>query len=96
MKHCILARFVPEVAKERKAQLLPEIKTLFDETLEIPGISAVEVIPNCVDRDNRYDVLIRLTMAPEALPLYDACQAHKKWKADYASLLQNKAIFDYE
>ena len=70
MKHCILAKFTPE-AKAQRAALLPRIREIFSAAADIPGVHGAEVIPNCVDRDNRYDVLIRLDMDREALPLYD-------------------------
>ena len=68
MKHCILAKFTPE-AKAQRAALLPRIREIFSAAADIPGVHGAEVIPNCVDRDNRYDVLIRLDMDREALPL---------------------------
>ena len=67
MKHCILAKFTPE-AKAQRAALLPRIREIFSAAADIPGVHGAEVIPNCVDRDNRYDVLIRLDMDREALP----------------------------
>lgn len=56
MKHCILAKFTPE-AKAQRAALLPRIREIFSAAADIPGVHGAEVIPNCVDRDNRYDVL---------------------------------------
>lgn len=95
MKHLILAKFNPDVTTERKAAMLPEIQALFDQTLAIEGITAIRVLPNCVARDNRYDLMIEMTMTPEALPVYDACAAHKEWKKVYGDLLEKKCIFDY-
>ena len=57
---------------------------------------AVEVFPNVIDRANRYDVLIRIRMIPEALAVYDDSEIHKTWKRDYGKYLEKKAIFDYE
>ena len=79
MKHCILAKFTPE-AKAQRAALLPRIREIFSAAADIPGVHGAEVIPNCVDRDNRYDVLIRLDMDREALPLYDVSAMHHRWK----------------
>ena len=82
MKHCILAKFTPE-AKAQRAALLPRIREIFSAAADIPGVHGAEVIPNCVDRDNRYDVLIRLDMDREALPLYDVSampsQTRPRW-----------------
>ena len=55
-----------------------------------------EVLPGCVDRDNRYHVLIRLDMDPAALTAYDASAMHHRWKDRFGPLLEKKAIFDYE
>lgn len=96
MKHFIIAKYKPEITTEQKQNLAPEILNLFRETLTVPGISNVEVKTNCVPRDNRYDVMIILTMEPSALPAYDACPAHRKWKDEYSCYLEKKAIFDCE
>lgn len=96
MKHCIISKFKPEIGKEQKAAMLPEIKTLFEGLLGIDGIHGVEVIPNCVDRANRYDLLIRIDMEEAALPVYDESELHHKWKDQYGDFLEKKAIFDYE
>ena len=95
MKHCILAKFTPEAYARREA-LLPRIREIFSAAAEIPGVSGAEVIPNCVARDNRYDVLIRLDMDRAALPLYDDSAMHHRWKEEFTPLLEKKAIFDYE
>ena len=59
-------------------------------------VHGVEVIPNVIDRPNRYDLLIRIAMDESALPLYDACDAHHRWKDEYGALIEKKAIFDCE
>ena len=95
MKHCIIAKYTPQ-AYERRAELLPRIREIFAVAGEIPGVRGAEVYPNCVARDNRYDVLIVLDMAPEALPVYDASAMHHLWKEEFGPLLAQKAIFDFE
>ena len=52
------------------------------------------MIPNVVDRPNRYDLMIRLTMDTPALTAYDASEAHHRWKELYGPLIAQKAIFD--
>ena len=95
MKHCLLAKYTPE-AYARRVELLPRIREIFSVSAEIPGVGGAEVIPNCVDRDNRYDVLIRLDMDADALPRYDVSTMHHRWKDEFGPLLEKKAIFDYE
>ena len=55
-----------------------------------------EVFHNCVDRENRYHVLIRLDMDPAALAAYDVSPMHHRWKDRFGPLLEKKAIFDFE
>ena len=96
MKHNILVKYKPEITKERKADLIPEIQALFDHTLEIPGIHEVRLYPNVVERENRYDLLIELDMEADALDPYDRSEWHRQWKEQYGDLLEKKAIFDYD
>lgn len=96
MKHCILAKYKECVDKERKASLIKEIEGVFAPLTEIDGIEKIEVIPNIIDRSNRYDILIRIEMTKEALPVYDDSDPHHIWKNKYGELLEKKAIFDYE
>ena len=94
MKHDILIKYKPEVTKERKAELIPEIAELFGHTKEIPGIRDMTLYPNVVERENRYDLMIEIDMDREALEAYDNSVWHRQWKEQYGSLLAGKAIFD--
>lgn len=96
MKHNIIVKFADTVDKAEKEALFPEIKALFEKTLEIEGIHKVTLKPNVVDKSNRYDLDIEMDMEPEALPAYDDCIWHKKWKEEYGPLLQAKTIIDFE
>ena len=93
MKHYILAKLVDGC---EAAPLMEPVTALFEETLAIPGIHAVKVKPCCIDRPNRYDLMIEIEMEREALEAYDNCEPHKRWKKDYGHLLEAKAIFDSE
>ena len=93
MKHYILAKFKDKTDTEK---LYPEIKALFERTLEIDGIKEVVVHKSNSSRENRYSIMIEMTMTPEALPVYDLCAPHKEWKALYGDRLESKAIFDCE
>ena len=94
MKHCILAKWNENVTD--KAALLPPITALFGTVNTIPGVHGVEIYPCCIDRANRYDVMIVLEMDRDALPLYDDSEMHHRWKDEFGGLLEKKAIFDYE
>lgn len=94
MKHCILVKFGPQAGDWMA--LLPRIRALFGAAAEIPGVKGARVFPRCVERENRWHVLIRLDMEPEALTAYDASAMHHRWKEEFGPLLEQKAIFDYE
>lgn len=96
MKHFIVVKFDPDVTALQKEAMLPAIRELFLHTLQIDGIHGVNVIPNCIDRENRYDLMIVIDMEKEALPLYDECEWHKQWKAEYGGRILKKTIFDGE
>ncbi|MBE5778482.1 MAG: hypothetical protein E7331_04025 [Clostridiales bacterium] len=91
MRHHILVKW-----KEGYKADHAEIRRLFEETLDIPGVSSVSVHPNVVDRANRYDLLILICMEKEALDKYDGCGAHHRWKDNYSQFIEKKAIFDCE
>ena len=93
MKHYIIAKFKDRADTER---LLPEIKALFEKTLEIEGVKNVTIYPSNSTRENRFSIMIEMVMTPEALPLYDQSEPHKQWKALYGDKLEAKAIFDCE
>lgn len=95
MKHCILAKYTAE-AYSRRAELLPRVREIFSVAADIPGVAGAEVFSNCVDRANRYDVLIVLEMARDALTAYDESAMHHRWKDEFGPLLEKKAIFDFE
>ncbi len=94
MLHHIIAKFVPEITD--KAALISEIASLYSQAASIPGVNGVKVIPNCIDRPNRYDVMIVLDMDKDALPVWDASALHHTWKEQYGNKLEKKAIFDSE
>ena len=93
MKHYIIVKF--KNGTDVKALYEP-VKKIFDETLKIPGIHGVDVRTSCSDRDNRYDLMIVMDMEPEALPAYDVCEPHLRWKEQYGPLMEKKALFDCE
>lgn len=96
MKHYIIVKYKETVTEQDKKRLLPEIKELFEKTTQIEGVHQVNVYPCCINRANRYDVMIEMVMEKEALPVYDDCEWHHIWKRDYAEYLEKKAIFDCE
>ena len=94
MRHHILVKWNEQASDREK--LRRDIEVLFQQVLEVPGIHRVDVLPNMVDRPNRYDLLILLTMDREALDAYDNCAAHHTFKDTYTPYMEKKAIFDCE
>ena len=45
MKHCILAKYRPEVYPRRQ-ELLPRIRQIFSAASELEGVSGASVYPN--------------------------------------------------
>lgn len=94
MKHHILVKFKKDVVKNDS--FYEGILNLFNNLVNIDGINSVSLHKNCVDRTNRYDLLILIDMDKSALNVYDDSIYHKKWKTDYQDLIESKAIFDCE
>ena len=94
MKHCILIKWNREV--EDKNEMLRKVKNVFDQLLIIDGIHKVEYRQNCIDRANRFDLLVEIDMDKEVLPIYDKSVPHLEWKEKYGKFVENKAIFDFE
>lgn len=93
MKHYIIAKFKDG---ENTEKLFPEIKTLFDKALMIEGVENIEIHKSNSKRDNRYSLMIEMTLSPEGLEKFDASKVHRDWKSRYGELLESKAIFDCE
>ena len=96
MKHYIIAKFKPEITREQQTAMLPDIAELFGHLIWMDGINNVDVCQNCIDRDNRFDLMIEIDMEKDALPTYDECIWHKLWKERYGKMLEKKTIFDRE
>ena len=92
MKHCILVKFIKSFNWQSE---LSKIATIFD-SININGVHKTEYLVNCIDRENRYDLLIRIDMEKEALEKYDMSENHHIWKESYSKYIEKKAIFDYE
>ncbi len=94
MKHYIIVKFNEQAADRRK--LLGEIQQLFDSADPIPGVHGFSFTVNCIDRPNRYDLMIVARMDKEALPVWDGSQLHRDWKDLFGQYILSKAIFDEE
>lgn len=91
MKHYIIVKFQEGYDF---TGALEDIQEIFSRTLDIEGVQAVQLHLRNNERPNRYDLMIEMTLTPEALPLYDQCAAHHQWKGTYGKHIQEKTIFD--
>ena len=91
MRHYVIIKLNDRSMKDEVAE---RARAIFEKTLELDGVEKVAVYPNCVDRPNRFDVMIVITMRPETLPVYDASEAHLEWKRYCDPLLAAKTVFD--
>ena len=94
MKHHIIVKF-SESAPALDA-MLPRIDEIFSGVTQVPGVHSYELIRNCIDRSNRYHLMIVIDMDKEALEAYDDCAPHHQWKDEFTPLIEKKAIFDSE
>ena len=93
MIHYIIVKFKDP---QDRFTLREEIETLFQTALEIEGVEKVEVRPSCSERENRYHLMIAMTMTEAGLERYDVSDMHRKWKEEYGDRLACKTIFDHE
>ncbi|MBQ9409666.1 MAG: hypothetical protein IJU28_09805 [Clostridia bacterium] len=94
MQHLIIVKY-SEAVTDREA-FLREVGELFKGLTEIKGIRGVRLLPGKPLRENRYDLIIKISMEESALEAYDKSEIHQRWKSDYAKYVLKKAIFDCE
>ncbi len=94
MKHHIIVKW--KEGKQPSVDTRKSIEELFQKALEIPGIEEISFYDSVIFRPNRYDLMIVVKMAKEALPQFDASRVHTDWKERYGDCIEAKAIFDCE
>lgn len=93
MKHCILVKWNNSAVKP---ELADAASLLFEEARAYPWVEDVIIHRNCIARDNRYDLFVELIIEKNDLERWDHCAVHKKWKIDFNSYIESKAVLDYE
>lgn len=91
MKHYIIVKFKKEF---KYNDYIDDIKSIFSKTLKIDGVSNIKLIKSNSDRENRYDLMIEITMDKSSLCDYDTSMPHRLWKEKYGEYIDKKAIFD--
>lgn len=93
MKHLVIVKSAEGVDS---AAFATEAEAHFQGVLPIDGIHAVRVIRGIEEHKNRYSFIVEIDMDKSALPAYNDSACHHEWKEKYASMIEKKAIFDYE
>jgi len=96
MLHHIIVKFNDDLNVEQKREIVSQARELFSGLTQLSGIHNVELHSSCIDRPNRYDLMIVISMDQGALPLYDDCEIHHRWKDNFSKFIKSKAIFDYQ
>ena len=91
MKHFIIVKFAESV---KIHELVEPIKDLFNKSLNIKGVTNVEVSMSNRNLPNRHDLMIKMELNPSALTEFDNSEIHKQWKSEYGKFVINKTIFD--
>lgn len=93
MIHYIIVKWNGDADKKALAE---KARSLYADAVKIDGIYSVDIKENVTPRDNRYDLMIALTMDNDALNVWDKSELHLKWKADFGGFIEKKCIFDSE
>lgn len=95
MQHHVIVKF-NDTVKNKKA-LATEIGNLFKGMVgTVEGVHSVNPHFNCINMENRYDLMIIVDMEKDALEAYSCSPIHDKWINEYPQYLTSKVIMDYE
>ena len=94
MKHYIIVKWNELVID--KNEMLKNVHKAFNDVVKIEGIYNFEVYQNVTNKDNRYDVMIKIECSNDGLSNYDKSKLHQNWKDNYSKYILKKAIFDSE
>lgn len=93
MIHYIIVKWNSDADKKALAE---KARALYADAVKIEGVRGVDIKENVTPRDNRYDLMIALTMDNDALHVWDKSELHLKWKSDFGGHIEKKCIFDCE
>lgn len=94
MLHHVIVKF-NDTVKDKKGMSI-EVGNLFKGFEKMKGFHKVDFYLNCMDIDNRYDVMIKVDMDKDAFDDYCNSSIHDTWLNDYGKYVLQKAIFDCE
>ena len=91
MKHYIIVKFKNNFNYKSEVK---NIKEIFNKTKAIDGVEDVQIKCSNSMRENRFDLMIEISLSYEGLQKYDISDAHHEWKNKYAEYIESKTIFD--
>lgn len=94
MRHCLILKFDPSQGDKRI--IIDEIREFFATAQKPEVVTKVEIFESCVDRVNRFDLMVVVEMDKADLPVWDNSDFHVQWKERFGKFIYFKTIFDYE
>lgn len=91
MKHYIIVKFKDKYNYKLE---IDNIKNLFNEAKKIDGVGDIIVKCSNSAKENRFDLMIEMTLNYEGLQNFDNSVIHYNWKNEYGKYVENKTIFD--
>ncbi|MBR5636176.1 MAG: hypothetical protein IKW81_04500, partial [Pseudobutyrivibrio sp.] len=73
-----------------------DIEKIFKPSLNIEGVNSFNILKSNSDKDNRYDIMIKMDLSEQGLLNFDSSEVHSLWKSEFGDLIFNKVIFDCE
>ena len=93
MKHYIIVKFKSDINWKGKVS---DIEKIFKPSLNIEGVNSFNILKSNSDKDNRYDIMIKMDLSEQGLLNFDSSEVHSLWKSEFGDLIFNKVIFDCE
>ena len=83
----------PDIAREKTLQEVTVTSRSAQKRVDEVqiGVEKVEIHKSNSSRENRYSIMIEMTLTPEGLEHFDASEVHHRWKDLYGSRLESKA-----
>ena len=92
MKHYIIVKWNDKVTD--KAAFAARADEIYSASLQIPGVESYKIVRSNSDRQNRFDLMIEMTLSEEGLKNYDSSAMHRLWKSEMGEFFEAKTIFD--
>ena len=92
MKHYIIVKWNERVTD--KAAFAERADEIYSLSRSIPGVEDYRIIRSNSERQNRFDLMIEMTLSETGLANYDRSDMHRLWKTEMGEFFEAKAIFD--